>query len=107
MAIKIFYGRLERQEDSINQGVSRVVEQERMKSEGMCTSARDDVIYKGFDCTTFDFDPEVLINIQVLTDKVKEQAVTKGFSVVSKYKRYADKLVRYVKYVCSSLNSVG
>ena len=69
-----------------------------MKSEGMCNGIQDDVIYKGYD-----FDPETLPNIQILTDKVKEQAVTKGFSVVSKYKRYADKQVRYV---CSSLNSV-
>lgn len=70
-----------------------------MKSEGMCNGIQDDVIYKGFD-----FDPETLPHIQILTDKVKEQAVTKGFTVVSKYKRYADKSV---KYVCSSLNSVG
>lgn len=68
----------------------------------MCNGIQDDVIYKGFD-----FDPETLPHIQILTDKVKEQAVTKGFTVVSKYKRYADKSVKYVKYVCSSLNSVG
>lgn len=68
-----------------------------MKSEGMCNGIQDDVIYKGFDCTKtpsishYDFDPETLPNIQILTDKVKEQSIKKGFAVVSKYKRYADK----------------
>jgi hypothetical protein len=38
-----------------------------MKSEGMCNGIQDDVIYKGFD-----FDPETLPQIQILTDKVKE-----------------------------------